>query len=112
MRVGLELHDQIQLLPVLQLYQLLKLRNFCSDDETRQRVADAIGSSRGTVDSIEDKYAFDYFYFKPEGKTETYSIPYQAVDFNQAIVNHKREIAADRLNLGFKLFNLDTDYSL
>ena len=82
MKTMLEQGDKIKIIPTEQLFELLKIRNFCSDDETRKRVSDAIGGKEGIVKSIEQKWAFDYFYFLPNGEDRSYSIPYQSVDFS------------------------------
>lgn len=42
MKTMLEQGDKIKIIPTEQLFELLKIRNFCSDDETRKRVSDAI----------------------------------------------------------------------
>ncbi len=82
MRAFLETGDKVKILPTSQLFDVLKMRDFCLDDETRHQVANEIGGKEGIVQSIEVKYAFDYFFFLPDGSKENYSIPYQAVDFN------------------------------
>jgi len=71
--------DKIELLPVEELFKVLQMRNFCFDDETRQKVADEIGGSQGIVQSIEQKYQFDYFFYLKDGDITNYSIPYQVV---------------------------------
>jgi len=81
MRTMLEQGDKVKILPTPQLMKVLQMRNFCTDDVTRQKVADEIGGKEGIVQSIEQKWAFDYFYFLPSGEERNYSIPYQAVDF-------------------------------
>lgn len=82
----LEKGDSIKLLSVPELMGVLQMRNFCTDDETRREVANLIGGKKGVVWSIEDKWAFDYFYFLPDGNEphQRYSIPYESVDFNQS----------------------------
>jgi len=79
----LERGDKVKMLPTPQLMKVLQIRNFCFDDEMREKVANEIGGKEGIVQSIEDKYAFDYFFFLPSGEERNYSIPYHAVDFGQ-----------------------------
>jgi hypothetical protein len=81
MRIMLEQGDKVKIIPTPQLMELLQKRNFCSDDETRKRVSDEIGGKEGIVKTIEQKWAFDYFYFLPNGSDKHYSIPYESVDF-------------------------------
>lgn len=83
--------EKIKLLPPDQLMKVLQNRNFCSNDETRQRVANSIGGKWGIVESIEDKYAFDYFFFLPIGEIINYSIPYGSVDFASEERKYSRE---------------------
>ena len=80
MRTRLEQGDRVKLLPTPQLAELFERKRFFSD-EFRQKAAEQLGGKEGTVNSIEDKYSFDYFFFLPNGETDTWSIPYQAVDF-------------------------------
>lgn len=79
--------DHITLISKEDLLKVLEKRNFCGEDKWRKIISESIGGTSGIVDSIEDKWAFDYFYFRPDGKEDTYSIPYQAVDFNKEIVS-------------------------
>ena len=80
MKIGLQQGDKVKLLPTPQLAELFERRRFFSD-LFRQEAAEKLGGKEGIVNSIEDKYAFDYFFFLPNGETNTWSIPYQAVDF-------------------------------
>jgi len=52
--------DKIELLPVEELFKVLQMRNFC-------------------LQSIEQKYQFDYFFYLKDGDITNYSIPYQVV---------------------------------
>ncbi len=79
MKNKLQTGDRVEILPIPELSTVLQNRRFCSDDETRQRVADKIGDTKGIVYSIEEKYAFDHFYYQPDGSEERFSIPYQSV---------------------------------
>ncbi len=83
MKVRLEKNDRVKMLPAPELFDILKSRNFCYDDATRQKIADEIGGKNGVVQKIEDKYAFDYFYFLPDGNEshQNYSMPYESVKF-------------------------------
>lgn len=58
---------------------------FSASDESRQEIAENLGEKEGIVESIEYKYAFDYFYFLPDGEKTNWSIPYQAVDLFASI---------------------------
>lgn len=77
--------DKVKLFPANELFQILKMRNFCFDDETRQKVANEIGGKTGTVKSVEEKYQYDYFFFVPDvnESDDSYSIPYQAIDWSK-----------------------------
>jgi hypothetical protein len=81
MKIMLEKGDRVKLLPTEQLMEVLQRKNFCFDDETRQRIANEIGGKEGVVSEIEEKYAFDYFYFTPDKSISilSYSIPYQSI---------------------------------
>ena len=84
MRTMLEKGDRVKILPTPEVMKVLQMRNFCIDDVTRQKVADEIGGKEGIVQSIEQKWAFDFFYFLPDGEEKNnYSIPYQSVDFGK-----------------------------
>lgn len=84
MRVALEQGDKIQLLPQNQLLEVFRRRNFFLNDETRIEFAEKLGGKRGTVMKIEDRYQFDYFYFKLDNSDDhSYSIPYGSVDFDK-----------------------------
>ena len=85
MRIKLKKGDKVSLLPTQQLFQLFEQRNFFSSD-FRQKAAEVLGKKDGVVSSIEDKYAFDYFLFLPNGETISWSVPYKAVNFNT--INH------------------------
>lgn len=80
MEKKLQQGDNVKMLQTEDLMKVLQNRNFCTDDETRQKVADKIGGKEGVVKSIEDRYAFDYFYFLPNGSERAYSVPYQSID--------------------------------
>ena len=84
-KTRLEKGDKITIIPVEEFFKVLQMRNFCTNDETRRRVAEEIGGKEGIVESIEDKYAFDYFYFLPNAKEhyKLYSIPWESVDFEK-----------------------------
>lgn len=86
MIVQLETGDKVKLLPQPQLLELFQRRNFFSE-EFRQEASEKLSEKEGVVDSIESKYAFDYFFFKENGNTSNWSIPYQAVDFSSVSVN-------------------------
>jgi hypothetical protein len=73
--------DTVTLLPYKELFTVLTERNFFADSLKRP-LAMGLGGTKGTVEKIEEKYQYDYFYYLPEGHTESYSIPYQAVDFS------------------------------
>jgi hypothetical protein len=79
MKIMLEKGDRVKLLPAEQLMEVFQRRNFFADNEIRQRFANQIGGKEGVVEIIEEKYAFDYFYFRPDDTMETYSIPYQSI---------------------------------
>lgn len=79
MKIMLEKGDKVKLLPAEQLMEVFQKRNFFKNDETRQEFANKIGGKAGVVSDIEEKYAFDYFYFMPDGFLEVYSIPYQSI---------------------------------
>jgi hypothetical protein len=74
--------DAVKLLPELKLLELFVRRNFFSSLALREEFAALLGGKSGVVESIEDKYQFDYFYFMPNGTSDRYSIPYQSVDFS------------------------------
>lgn len=84
-KVKLTKGDIVKMLPVEELFKILKQRNFCTNDETRKWVSEAIGGKKGIVESIEDRYAFDYFYFEISDGTN-YSVPYEAVDPYEPII--------------------------
>ena len=74
----LKVGDKVKLLPPEELLEIFNSRKFFSED--RETAAGLLGNAEGTVDDIEDKYAYDYFFFLPDGKTANWSIPYEAVD--------------------------------
>lgn len=78
MKQMLEKGDRVKLLPADQLKGLFDARGFFSID-FREKAAEFLGGKEGIVESIEQKYAFDYFFFLPDGEKQTWSIPYQAV---------------------------------
>ena len=83
MKILLEEGDAVTMLPTPKLMEVLKGRNFCTNDKIRQKVADEIGGKEGVVSNIELKYALDYFYFSPHSSASNqYSVPYEAVDFS------------------------------
>lgn len=71
--------QKVQLKPVDELFEVFKRRGFFRNDELRKKFANEIGGRIGVVHNIEDKYAFDYFFFQLEETGDTYSIPYQSV---------------------------------
>ena len=79
MKTKLKKGDRVQLLPAEKLLDVFNQRKFFGEG-FREEAAGILGSAVGTVDGIEDKYAFDYFFFLPEGKTANWSVPYEAVD--------------------------------
>lgn len=79
MKTKLQKGDRVQLLPAEELLEIFNQRKFFGED-FREEAAGILGSAEGTVDSIEDKYRFDYFFFLPDGKTANWSVPYEAVD--------------------------------
>lgn len=86
MKLQLENGDKVKLLPQPQLLELFQRRNFFSQ-EFRQEASEKLSEKEGVVDSIESKYAFDYFFFKENGCSNNWSIPYQAVDFSNVSQN-------------------------
>jgi hypothetical protein len=78
MKEMLEKGDRVKLLSTPQLKELFENRGFFSSD-FRQKAAETLGDKEGVVESIEEKYAFDYFFFLPDGQKQSWSIPYQAV---------------------------------
>lgn len=80
MKRKLKKGDLVKMLPAPELFKVLKDRNFCTNDATRKYVADTIGGKKGVVSCIEDRYAYDYFFFLPSEDRDEYSVPYQAVD--------------------------------
>lgn len=69
----------VQLKTSDELLEIFNSRNFFSDDSTRKRIVKDIGGKTGIVEFIEDKYAYDYFFFKIPETGDTYSIPYESV---------------------------------
>lgn len=86
MRVALNKGDRVILLPTPKLFEVFKNRNFFLNDETRQEYANDLGSKEGNVDNIEQKYMFDYFFFKLKDEDGSYSIPYESVDFKETMI--------------------------
>lgn len=78
-------NDRVMLFPPQECFNIICQRKFCSNDETRIIVANAIGGKTGTVTKVEDKWRFDYFYFTPDQEgvipSKEYSIPYECVKF-------------------------------
>lgn len=89
MRIGLQKGDKVTLMPAAPLLRIFIGRNFFRSDDDRIKFAGDLGGKTGTVTSIEEKYAFDYFYFLPDGNEphQTYSIPYESVDFSATLNN-------------------------
>ncbi len=77
--------DKVTLLDSEALMKVLQKRKFSLNDSNRRRIADELGGREGFVDSIEEKYSHDYFFFRFEGGSYNYSIPYEAVDFSKKI---------------------------
>ena len=78
----LNTNDKVKLLPAKELFDVFQIRKFFSDVETRQKFADKLGDSTGIVESIEEKYQFDYFFYLKDGDISPYSIPSQSVYIN------------------------------
>lgn len=75
--------QKVKIVPIEECFKILQYRNFCTDDETRTRIANEIGGKTGYIDSIEEKYSNDYFFFKldePVDIYNSYSIPVQVVE--------------------------------
>lgn len=96
MKIALQPGDKIKLLPTPQLLELFEQRQFFSG-VFRQEAAEKLGGKEGIVTSIEEKYQFDYFGFSKFGETITWSIPYQAVDFEAQPGNEKASTSAQRV---------------
>lgn len=74
------------MLPEQDLFNVLCQRNFFTSDN-RPGLARQLGGKYGMVTNIEDKYAFDYFFFAADAAPDqTFTIPYEAVDFNVRLV--------------------------
>lgn len=84
MRFRLEKGDKVTMYPAAVLLRIFQARNFFLTDDDRIKFAGDLGGVTGTVTSIEEKYASDYFFFLPDGNEShnTYSMPYESVDFN------------------------------
>lgn len=84
MRIGLERGDKVTMHSAEVLLRIFQTRNFFLTEEDRLKFAEDLGGKTGTVSSIEEKWQFDYFYFLPDGNEphQTYSLPYESVDFN------------------------------
>ena len=84
MRHALQTGDKVKMLPEKELLELFERRNFFSK-EFRPDAARQLSGTTGTVDSIEQKYANDYFFYRPEGAANTWSVPVQAVDYDESM---------------------------
>lgn len=80
MGVELKKGDRVKLINQEQLFELFERKSFFTEDY-RKEASEKLAGKEGVVKSIEDKYAFNYFFFLPDGEDHSYSIPYHAVDF-------------------------------
>lgn len=94
MKVKLKQGDRLKLLPQKQLLELFEKRNFFSKD-FRKEASEKLSEKEGTVNRIEDKYAFDYFNFLIDGEIITWSVPYQSVDFKEMSERTELKVSND-----------------
>lgn len=71
--------DLVTLKPADQLLDIFNKRNFFTKIH-RAGIAVELGGKTGTVHNIEEKYQFDYFYFKHKKETDVWSIPYESIN--------------------------------
>ncbi len=90
MKQRLQRGDKVKLMPEKELFELFERRNFFSKD-FRQAAAEKLASTTGVVDSIEEKYAHDYFFYLPDGESSTWPIPVQAVNVEETTKLNKTE---------------------